>query len=297
MTIHSFDLSYFTEICQQRINQQLTHWLNLHNSSERLMQAMRYSTLQGGKRFRPTLVYATTQALQGDLATADNAAVAVELIHAYSLIHDDLPAMDNDDLRRGQPTCHIAFDEATAILAGDALQSLAFEVLAEDNSLCAQTRLNMTTELAKAASAMVSGQALDMAAMHQAKEGSIAQLENIHRHKTGALIRASVTLGALAANADKIQFDALVNYADHLGLAFQIQDDALDVSGNTELLGKQQGADAQLNKLTYPALLGLEQAQKKAKYHHQQALDALAVFDTTAEPLRALAGYVIERHS
>ena len=215
----------------------------------------------------------------------------------YSLIHDDLPAMDNDDLRRGQPTCHIAFDEATAILAGDALQSLAFEVLAEENPLCAQTRLNMTAELAKAANAMVAGQALDMAAMQQSEDGSIAQLENIHRHKTGALIRASVMLGALAANANKIQLEALKNYANHLGLAFQIQDDVLDVLGNTEQLGKQQGADAQLNKLTYPALLGLEQAQKKAKHHHQQALTALAIFDTTADPLRALAGYVIERHS
>ena len=291
-----FKLSGFLETCQQRINQQLTRRLTLPNASETLVKAMQYSTLQGGKRFRPTLVYATTQALQGDLATADNAAVAVELIHAYSLIHDDLPAMDNDDLRRGQPTCHIAFDEATAILAGDALQSLAFEVLAEDNTLCAQTRLNMTAELAKAASAMVAGQALDMAAMQQSEDGSIAQLENIHRHKTGALIRASVMLGALAANANKIQLEALVNYAGHLGLAFQIQDDVLDVLGNTEQLGKQQGADAQLNKLTYPALLGLEQAQQKAKHHHHQALAALSIFDQTANSLRALAHYVIQRH-
>lgn len=292
-----FNLAAFIENCQQRVNQQLIQQLTIENTSECLIRAMQYATLQGGKRFRPLLVYATTQTLGGDLDKSNSAAVAIEFIHAYSLIHDDLPAMDNDDLRRGQPTCHIAFDEATAILAGDALHSLAFEVLAKDNKLCVQTRLTMITELAQAASAMVSGQALDMSAANQVTTGSIEQLENIHGHKTGALIQASVILGALATGCDETQLQALKNYAHHLGLAFQIHDDVLDVLGNTQQLGKQSGADAQLHKLTYPALLGLRGAQQKAQEHYESALSELAIFDQAAEPLRALAHYVIERQS
>lgn len=301
----AFDLKIFAARCQQRVDEKINHWLDQYpNHSARLVEAMRYTTLNGGKRFRPMLVYATTDALKGDMSLADHAAVAVELIHAYSLVHDDLPAMDNDDLRRGQPTCHLAFDEATAILTGDALQSLAFGILTKPNKLSAQTQLKMIDELTQAANTMVIGQALDIAAASlspppgrgEELKKCLEQLENIHCYKTGALIQASVNLAALAANADIEQQQALQQYAHHLGLAFQIQDDVLDVVGHTQQLGKQSGADAQLNKLTYPGLMGLEQAQQKAQQHYQQALTALSLFGNSADALRALAKYVIERH-
>ncbi len=301
MMIPPFDLVAFSELCQQRIHQQWLGWLAAYTSpSARLMEAIRYTTLNGGKRFRPILVYATAQALKGALEPADHAAMAIELIHIYSLIHDDLPAMDDDDLRRGQPTCHIAFDEATAILVGDALHSLAFEIIAADDSLSATTRLSMIKLLARAAGAqgMVAGQALDMTASMQNRttHSSLQQLETIHHHKTGALIQASVALGALAASSYSAQqYSSLQQYAHHLGLAFQIQDDILDVIGDTQVLGKQSGADSQQHKLTYPALLGLEQAQKRAKTHYEHALAALESWDANADGLRALAHYVIKR--
>ncbi len=266
---------------------------------QRLHDAMRYSTLGGGKRLRPILVYATGSALGVALETLDAPACAVELIHAYSLIHDDLPAMDDDDLRRGKPTCHRAFDEATAILAGDALQALAFQVLTQaPMAVSADARVQMLQVLAQASGSrgMVGGQAIDLSAV--GRELSLAELENMHIHKTGALIRASVLLGASCSpDLDRDARLALDHYAKCIGLAFQIQDDILDVSGDTATLGKTQGADNTRNKPTYPALLGLEVAREHARDLVQDALESLnqAQLGDKADLLRWLAQYIIER--
>ena len=267
---------------------------------ERLYAAMRYSVINGGKRVRPLLVYAACDALGGDLAQADGAACAVELIHAYSLVHDDLPAMDDDALRRGQPTTHIAFDEACAILAGDALQSLAFDVLSGDtgNPADATLRLRMLTALSRAAgpAGMVGGQAIDLGAVGIKLDQPA--LERMHRHKTGALIEASVVLGALASGqATAAQLSAVQQYAQAIGLAFQVQDDILDVESDTATLGKTQGKDEANDKPTYPALLGLDAAKAYALELRNQALAALRDFDERAEPLRQLAEFIVARRS
>ncbi|WP_449430055.1 (2E,6E)-farnesyl diphosphate synthase [Pseudomonas putida] len=265
---------------------------------ERLYAAMRYSVMNGGKRVRPLLAYAACQALGAPAEQANGAACAVELIHAYSLVHDDLPAMDDDDLRRGQPTTHKAFDEACAILAGDGLQSLAFNALL-DPRLSPQSdtlRLAMVQALAKAAgpAGMVGGQAIDLGSVGLKLDQKA--LEFMHRHKTGALIEASVRLGALAsARAEQAQLDALQTYAQAIGLAFQVQDDILDVESDTATLGKRQGADIARDKPTYPALLGLQAAKAYAIELRDQALVALQGFGENAEPLRALARYIVER--
>jgi geranylgeranyl pyrophosphate synthase len=266
-------------------------------AAPRLHAAMRYGVLDGGKRLRPLLVYITGEALGAQMDSLDAPAAAVELIHAYSLIHDDLPAMDDDDLRRGRPSCHRAFDEGTAILAGDALQALAFAVLARGAAqLDAGTRLQMLTILADAigTDGMAGGQALDLdAAGHP---GDAASLEQMHRRKTGALIRASVQLGALAAGAigDDVR-GALHRYGDEIGLAFQIQDDILDVTGETTVLGKQVGADAARGKPNYPSVFGLERSCALALEHRDRALAALVGLGTATESLRALAHYVVDR--
>ena len=264
----------------------------------RLDDAMRYSVMNGGKRVRPLLAYAACEALGCAPEQANGAACAVELIHAYSLVHDDLPAMDDDDLRRGQPTTHKAFDEACAILAGDGLQSLAFSALLDPqlNTLDAETRLRMVSVLALAAgpAGMVGGQAIDLGSVGLKLDQTA--LEYMHRHKTGALIEASVQLGALAsgrATADELQ--ALNVYARAIGLAFQVQDDILDVESDTATLGKRQGADIARDKPTYPALMGLEQAKSYALELRDQGLNALRPFEAAAEPLRALARYIVER--
>ncbi|MNO57487.1 Farnesyl diphosphate synthase [compost metagenome] len=265
---------------------------------ERLYAAMRYSVMNGGKRVRPLLAYAACEALGAPAEQANGAACAVELIHAYSLVHDDLPAMDDDDLRRGQPTTHKAFDEACAILAGDGLQSLAFAALL-DPHLSPQSdtiRLAMVQALAKAAgpAGMVGGQAIDLGSVGLKLDQQA--LEFMHRHKTGALIEASVRLGALAsARAEQAQLDALQTYAQAIGLAFQVQDDILDVESDTATLGKRQGADIARDKPTYPALLGLDAAKAYAIELRDQALLALQGFGENAEPLRALARYIVER--
>ncbi|MFJ3076289.1 MULTISPECIES: (2E,6E)-farnesyl diphosphate synthase [Pseudomonas] len=265
---------------------------------ERLYAAMRYSVMNGGKRVRPLLAYAACEALGVPAEQANGAACAVELIHAYSLVHDDLPAMDDDDLRRGQPTTHKAFDEACAILAGDGLQSLAFGALL-DPRLSPQSdaiRLAMVQALAKAAgpAGMVGGQAIDLGSVGLKLDQQA--LEYMHRHKTGALIEASVRLGALASGrAEQAQLDALQAYAQAIGLAFQVQDDILDVESDTATLGKRQGADVARDKPTYPALLGLEAAKAYAIELRDQALVALQGFGENAEPLRALARYIVER--
>ncbi|NIX92550.1 (2E,6E)-farnesyl diphosphate synthase [Pseudomonas fulva] len=267
---------------------------------ERLYAAMRYSVMNGGKRVRPLLVYAACEALGAPAEHANGAACAVELIHAYSLVHDDLPAMDDDDLRRGQPTTHKAYDEACAILAGDGLQSLAFNALL-DPHLSPQTdalRLAMVQALATAAgpAGMVGGQAIDLGSVGMKLDQQA--LAFMHRHKTGALIEASVRLGGLAsARADQAQLDALQVYAQAIGLAFQVQDDILDVESDTATLGKRQGADIARDKPTYPALLGMEAAKAYAIELRDQALVALERFDEKAEPLRALARYIVERRN
>lgn len=279
----------------ERADQQLDLFLSEeHASSAHLLSAMRYSVFNGGKRIRPVLVYAAGQALHCPPADCDAPAVAVELIHAYSLIHDDLPAMDDDDLRRGKPTCHIQYDEATAILAGDALQTSAFSVLL--NAPQQPGQLAILQELAKASGSqgMVAGQMIDLEAV--GKDITLSELENMHRHKTGALIQASVRMGALAGGANAVQLKALDVYAAALGLAFQVQDDILDVESDTETLGKQQGADIALNKPTYVSLLGLEQAKEKARHLTDTALQSLDDFGPEADLLRELARYVVERN-
>ncbi|WP_313285243.1 polyprenyl synthetase family protein [Stutzerimonas kunmingensis] len=287
--------------CQQRVDGCLeTLFVPPLPQLERLYQAMRYSVMNGGKRVRPLLVYAACEALNGDKASADGAACAVELIHAYSLVHDDLPAMDDDDLRRGQPTTHKAFDEACAILAGDGLQSLAFEAMAqaEHNPQDATLRLRMFAVLARAAgpAGMVGGQAIDLGSVGLKLDRDA--LELMHRHKTGALIEASVQLGALASShADSDNLASLSQYARAIGLAFQVQDDILDVESDTATLGKHQGADIARDKPTYPALLGMDAAKAYALELRDQALHALRPFDTAAEPLRELARYIVERRN
>lgn len=266
----------------------------------RLYEAMRYSVMNGGKRVRPLLAYAACEALGGQAEQANGAACAVELIHAYSLVHDDLPAMDDDDLRRGQPTTHKQFDEACAILAGDGLQSLAFSALLDPalSNCSAQIRLDMVSALALAAgpAGMVGGQAIDLGSVGLKLDQNA--LEYMHRHKTGALIEASVRLGALASGrATPEQLQALQTYARAIGLAFQVQDDILDVESDTQTLGKRQGADIARDKPTYPALLGLNAAKAYALELRDQALAVLRPFDAAAEPLRELARYIVERRS
>ncbi len=264
-----------------------------------LHEAMRYAVLSGGKRVRAVLVYAAGNTVNADLSRLDAPACAVEMIHAYSLVHDDLPAMDDDDLRRGQPTCHRAFDEATALLAGDALQALAYEVLVNEVSgVAANRRSEMVRTLAHASGSlgMAGGQAIDLAAV--GKPLSVEELENMHRHKTGALIRASVRLGALCAEAeDERRLEALDRYAGSVGLAFQIRDDILDVEGDTKTLGKQSGADIALNKPTYPAIIGIESAKQKAEALHAAALESLESFGREADPLRWLSEFIVQRPS
>jgi len=254
--------------------------------------------LDGGKRMRPMLTYCTGKTLGIAPEVLDGPACAVEFIHVYSLIHDDLPAMDDDDLRRGKATCHVAFDEATAILTGDALQALAFEILAHDPSITASTegRLKMITTLARASGSqgMVGGQAIDLESV--GTRLTLPELENMHIHKTGALIRASVNMATLAkADVDPVAATKLDHYAKCIGLSFQVKDDILDEESDTATLGKTQGKDKDNDKPTYPALLGLAGAKQKAKELHEQALDSLSMFDKEADLLRELSLYIIQR--
>ncbi len=294
MNLHSF-----LDSCRERVESALEKWVPAQTiAPQKLHQAMRYSLLGGGKRVRPALVYATGAAVGVDAAQLDAAACAVELIHVYSLIHDDLPAMDNDDLRRGKPTCHKAFDEATAILAGDAMQALAFYLLVHDTALAADAtqRLRMVAALAHAAGSrgMAGGQAMDLA--NENREISLAELEDMHIHKTGALIRASVQLGLLSApQLPAQQAGDLDHYAKCVGLAFQIRDDILDVEGDTQTLGKTAGADQKLKKATYPALLGMTRAKAMAEDLYNQAMESLRNCDDQADSLRQLAHYIIMR--
>ena len=288
-------LKPFLDASRQRVNRHLRELVSNRITDKQLQRAIDYSLMNGGKRLRPALVYASFHCFGEIKPSVDSVAAAVECIHSYSLIHDDLPAMDNDDLRRGIPACHKAFGESTAILAGDALQALAFESLANINDLDSAVVLEMVHRLATAAggSGMVAGQSIDLAAVEQ--KLSLPELEQMHNYKTGALIVASVCLGATAAMASERQLQALTRYAKAIGLAFQVQDDILDTTADTMTLGKKQGADKVLNKPTYVSLLGLDEARKKAQFLHQQSLDALVGFDSRAGYLRQLSNYIVNR--
>lgn len=284
---------------QERVDRVLLDLLpSIEGSSTQLPVAMRYAVTVGGKRIRPVLTYATGQALGVELSRLDVPAAAVEMLHAYSLVHDDLPAMDDDALRRGQPTCHIKFDEATAILAGDALQALAFTLLAsnDDPQISAKDKLQMVKVLGDASGSdgMAVGQAIDLESVNS--KLTLEQLETMHRHKTGALIRASVAIAGLAAdNQPQELMDRLDRFASAIGLCFQIVDDILDVVADTDTLGKQQGADIALNKPTYPALLGLDGAREHASQMYECALAELDGLGSQFDELRQFANYITQR--
>ncbi|WP_394128887.1 (2E,6E)-farnesyl diphosphate synthase [Shewanella maritima] len=282
---------------QQRVNGVLADKIDqLDEAAPALKAAMKHGALLGGKRIRPFLVYSIGQMLGKSLSSLDNAAAAIECIHAYSLIHDDLPAMDDDELRRGQPTVHIAFDEATAILAGDALQSMAFELITESHQdLTAQQQLNMVQSLAKAAGyrGMCGGQAIDLSATNCRID--LDRLTELHNKKTGALIICAVELALIAAQADDKTTASMIDYAKALGLAFQVQDDILDITSSTEELGKPQGSDQDSNKSTFPQLLGLPGAQDCAQQLINDALSALANIPYNSQLIANFARYIIER--
>ena len=292
-------LKEYLIFCQNRVERALENRLPSENVlPKKLHEAMRYCVLDGGKRMRPMLTYCTGKTLGLAPEGLDGAACAVELIHVYSLIHDDLPAMDDDELRRGKATCHIAFDEATAILTGDALQALAFKLLADDPTLKtdAEGRLKMIQCLAKASGSqgMVGGQAIDLESV--GKKLTVPELENMHIHKTGALIRASVNMATLSKqDLDAKTADSLDHYAKCIGLSFQVKDDILDEESDTATLGKTQGKDKDNDKPTYPALLGMAGAKQKAQELHELAIDSLSVFGSEADLLRDLSLYIIQR--
>jgi geranylgeranyl pyrophosphate synthase len=263
---------------------------------EKVHGAIRWSVFAGGKRFRPALLLATGQAFGAENKQLIKTACAFEMIHTYSLIHDDLPAMDDDDLRRGRPTCHVRFDEATAILAGDALQTLAFQTVANDDGLDATTRVNLISELARAAATpdgMVAGQALDMEA--EARQVNGAQLEEIHRLKTGALITAAARCGALIGAANEQELFSVTRYGSYLGLLFQITDDLLDVTASAEDLGKTPGKDVRSSKATYPALYGIEESREKAVKAHRAACEALEQINRSTEVLHRIVDFILHR--
>ena len=295
-----FDLKSYLEIQRQRVDASLQRYLGTDDaSSSRVNQAMAYSVMAGGKRLRPVLCIAGAQAIDGDHEAVTALACALEMIHSYSLIHDDLPAMDDDEKRRGKFTCHVQFDEATAILAGDALLTLAFEIVATTASQCpAAEHPKWLCAIGKIASAagcngMIEGQMRDIA--FEGTVISIEQLEALHRLKTGKLIQASVVSGGMIAGASEIQLQALGTYAAHIGLAFQVADDILNVTGDPARLGKATGTDQARGKNTYPLLIGLDSAQRLAGQLVDKALNALNAFDKKADPLRAIARYVVER--
>jgi farnesyl diphosphate synthase len=292
MIIHAY-----IQECLDRIDSVLAQYLpDTKATPTHLHEAMRYAVLNGGKRLRPLLVYATGYALRIPREKLDAPAVAVEFLHAYSLIHDDLPAMDNDDLRRGKPTCHIAFDEATAILAGDALHALAFETLANASHIDASRRLQMIGCLAKSAGSfgMVGGQAIDLSSSSNSMNHD--QLAHMHRCKTGAVIRASIQLAALMQPVAAETFNQLTLFAETLGLAFQVQDDLLDVEGDASLMGKNTGVDAALDKATYPAILGMTGAKQWLHQLHEEALSILAYIDGDTKYLKHLTNFAVSRN-
>ncbi|HEX8397637.1 MAG TPA: farnesyl diphosphate synthase [Pyrinomonadaceae bacterium] len=263
-----------------------------------LQAAIRWSLFAGGKRFRPALMIAAGNCFGSPIEKLLSTAAALEMIHTYSLVHDDLPAMDDDSIRRGQPTCHVKFDEATAILAGDALQTLAFQAIAEDENLTPKARVKLISEIARAAgtpAGMVAGQVLDLAA--EGKQISGEDLKRIHERKTGAMIIAAARAGAIVGEATEKELNAISIYAAQLGLLFQIVDDLLDVSGTAADLGKTPGKDARSEKATYPALYGLEQAQNLAVETHRNCVAALSEIEKPIELLRDIADFILHRQS
>jgi geranylgeranyl diphosphate synthase type II len=294
-----FDLKAFLAQKAQLINQALADILKTADKPDRLLEAMSYALMAGGKRIRPILCLTAAETVDGDPQKVLPAACALEMIHTYSLIHDDLPAMDNDDMRRGQLTCHKAFDEATAILAGDALLTLAFQILSSipiNNQRQATQWLRVIQLISQAAGycGMIQGQMLDMAS--EKRNLTLDELKSMHRLKTGALIEASVCCGAELVGAPSAQVQMLEKYAQHIGLAFQVTDDILNVEGDPEILGKAVGTDERRSKTTYPALLGLAESKKFAAQLIQNALATLEALDQKAEPLRAIARYIGERN-
>lgn len=295
-----FDLKAYLSSIRQSIDERLLSYLGGSSPESRILQAMSYSVMAGGKRLRPVLCIASAESVGGDRQAILPLACALELIHTYSLIHDDLPAMDNDALRRGKPTCHVMFDEATAILAGDALLTLAFEIVAATGTERRPEEGNRWIEaIAQLASAagfrgMIEGQMRDMA--FEGKKIREEELEALHRLKTGRMIEVSVGSGALIAGAPPFQREALNAYAQYIGLAFQVTDDILNVKGDPQRLGKATGTDQQRGKNTYPSLRGLDGAERFAETLVNNALKAVETFDMKADPLRAIARYVIERN-
>jgi geranylgeranyl diphosphate synthase, type II len=292
------DLKKYLESYQKDINTSIVGLLTEHEPSTRISQAMLYSLMAGGKRIRPILAIAATEACHGDVSDVLTIACCIEMIHTYSLVHDDLPAMDNDLLRRGKPTVHIQFDEATAILAGDALLTLAFEIASDpDRGMPADLsrQLQIIRVLAHAAGyqGMIQGQMLDIGA--EGHELDLDALTALHQLKTGALIEASVIVGALFGDTDPDMMNTLGVYAKQIGLAFQVVDDILNVSGDPAKLGKAVGTDSARGKNTFPGLMGLAKARTYAEDLIQSALNALKRFDTNADPLRAIARYIIDR--
>ena len=293
-----FDLDAYLSSRTQRINDALESILKISGRTDRILEAMKYSLMAGGKRIRPILCMAAAETAGGDAEKAVAAACALEMIHTYSLIHDDLPAIDNDVLRRGKPTCHVTFDEATAILAGDALLTLAFQTLSSvefDNPKQAATWLRVIELISHAAGycGMIQGQMIDIAS--EGNRLTLADLQSMHRLKTGALIEASLSSGAVIGGLDANRIKMLEIYAQNIGLAFQVTDDILNVEGDPEMMGKAVGTDKLRNKATYPSLLGIQESKKFTKELIKNALEALASFDKKAEPLRAIANYIVAR--
>lgn len=296
--MNNYDFEQDLKDIQARINQFLEEQLNqVDTQPAPLADAMKYALLLGGKRIRPFLVYATGRMLGASMNQLDYVAAAIEAVHAYSLIHDDLPAMDNDSLRRGEPTCHIAFDEATAILAGDALQAFAFETLTNATALSAEQKVRLVHALSHAAGAqgMCLGQSLDLISEH--KSVSLTELERIHNSKTAALLSAALIMGFICSPrySDKQLEQQLARYGAAIGLAFQVQDDILDIEGESSVLGKTVGADLASDKSTYPKLLGLDGAKQKAQDLYQIALSELDRIPFNSVALRALAEFIIHR--
>ncbi len=293
------DAREFFTSCRTLIDSQLDQLVPKENEEPaRVHSAIRWSLFAGGKRFRPALLLATGQTFGATRDDLLRTACALEMIHTYSLIHDDLPAMDNDDLRRGRPTCHVKFDEATAILAGDALQALAFQTIAEDARLPPALRVQLVSEIARASGTpegMVAGQAHDLDA--ESREVSSGELERIHHRKTGALIRAAARCGAIIAGANEAELRAITEYANNLGLLFQITDDLLDVTATAEDLGKTPGKDARSRKATYPALYGMEASHAQLEVVHRAAGDALDRIERPSDLLQSIADFILERRA
>jgi len=291
------NLQSFISNCVDLVNSKLDEIVPKADiEPKKLHQAIRHSLFAGGKRFRPAFVFAVGETFGVQFEKLVSVAAAIEMIHTYSLIHDDLPAMDDDDLRRGQPTCHVKYGEATAILAGDALETLAFKAIADDENLSADIRIKLVSEIANAAgtpNGMVSGQQVDLES--EKKKISIEELEAIHREKTGAIVEVSARVVAIIAEASKEKLEAVTKYAANLGLLFQITDDLLDVTQTTEVLGKTAGKDVSAEKATYPSLCGVEGAHKLAKETYEKACLELAKLDGKTPLLHQLADYILQR--